>query len=215
MTHALNNGHARRLNWILASVIALWFTAVVAGAQTGFFASLYMPWIAVIVATTIAVPTAWYFTSSRLRQHMEAIGHRRLMLLHVWRIPAALLFFWYGLRGELPPVFWILAGTGDLIAGSFAAYLMFKPESAARYRSLHTFGFADFIVAVGTGLTYTLMLDPRMALIATLPMALIPLFGVGISGATHLIAFDMLRRGVGMAAAPAVTHRAELPAGAQ
>jgi hypothetical protein len=37
-----------------------------------------------------------------------------------------------------------------------------------------------------------------MAPIAILPLALIPLFGVGISGATHLMAFDMLRRGVGL-----------------
>jgi hypothetical protein len=51
--------------------------------------------------------------------------------------------------------------------------------------------------AEGTGLTFTLLLDFRMAPIATLPLALIPLFGVGISGASHLMAFDMLRRGVG------------------
>ena len=55
------------------------------------------------------------------------------------------------------------------------------------------FGFADFVVAVGTGLTYTLLLDPRMNLIAELPMALIPLFGVGLSGASHIVAFDMMR----------------------
>jgi hypothetical protein len=201
MNTQLNENETRRITWRLAGIAALWFIAVIAGAQTGFFASLYMPWIAAIVAATIALPTAWYFLSSRLRRYVDAIGHRRLMLLHTWRVPAALLFFWYGLRGELPPVFWILAGTGDFIAGSYAAYLMFKPESAARYRSFHAFGFADFVVAVGTGLTYTLLLDPRMAAIAALPMALIPLFGVGISGATHLMAFDMLRRGVGVAGA--------------
>ena len=125
------------------------------------------------------------------------------MLMHAWRIPAALLFFWYGFQEKLPPLFWVLAGTGDLIAGSYAVYLAFKPETVERYRSFHRFGFADFIVAVGTGLTYTLLQDPKMALVTVLPMALIPLFGVGISGATHLIAFDMLRRGSGMQRAAA------------
>jgi hypothetical protein len=67
-----------------------------------------------------------------------------------------------------------------------------------RYRSFHRFGFADFVVAVGTGLTFTLLQDPLMALITTLPFALIPLFGVGISGASHLMAFDMLRRHTGL-----------------
>ena len=62
---------------------------------------------------------------------------------------------------------------------------------------MHRFGFVDFVIAVGTGLTFTLLLDPRMELIATLPFALIPLFGVGISGASHIVAFDMLRRQAG------------------
>jgi hypothetical protein len=33
-----------------------------------------------------------------------------------------------------------------------------------------------------------------MASIAAFPLALIPLFGVGVSGASHLIAFDVMRR---------------------
>jgi hypothetical protein len=37
-----------------------------------------------------------------------------------------------------------------------------------------------------------------MAGIETLPMALIPLYGAGISGASHIMAFDLLRRGVGI-----------------
>jgi len=56
------------------------------------------------------------------------------------------------------------------------------------------FGFADFICAVGTGLTFTLIGDPLMATLTTLPMALIPLFGVGISGASHIVALNALRR---------------------
>ena len=62
----------------------------------------------------------------------------------------------------------------------------------------HLFGFADFVVAVGTGLTLFLLNDSRMAGIQTLPMALIPFYGVGISGASHIIAFDLLRRHAGL-----------------
>jgi len=181
-------------------MVAVWGAAVVLGAETGVFASLYMPLIAVIVAATIIVPTLVYMTSPRLKAYADRIGHGPIVLFHTWRIPAALAFFWYGLQGELPTAFWVLAGSGDLLAGSYAAYLMLQPDTARRYLPFHIFGFADFVVAVGTGLTFTLLQDPRMALIATLPMALIPLWGVGISGVTHLIAFDMLRRGVGATA---------------
>jgi hypothetical protein len=187
----------RRITWAIGGVITIWGAAVVAGAETGFFASLYMPLIGAIVAATIIVPTLIYFASPRLQAYVDTTGHSPILLFHTWRVPAALAFFWYGLQGELPTAFWVLAGTGDFIAGSYAAYLMLQPESTRRYLSFHIFGFADFVVAVGTGLTFTLLQDPRMALIAALPMALIPLWGVGISGVTHLIAFDMLRRGTG------------------
>jgi hypothetical protein len=33
-----------------------------------------------------------------------------------------------------------------------------------------------------------------MALLTILPMALIPLFGVGLSGASHIVALNALRR---------------------
>jgi hypothetical protein len=184
---------------LLRVLLTAWAAAVVVAATSGALARVYPPLIAAIVAATIILPTVWYFASAALRDTMDRFGHRRIVLFHTWRIPAALLFFWYGLQGQLPPLFWILAGIGDLIAGSYALWLSFRPESAARYRSFHIFGFADFVVAVGTGLTYTLLLDPRMAPIATLPLALVPLFGVGISGATHVMAFDMLRRGAGLA----------------
>lgn len=190
---------SRPLYWFIPTLLVLWAATVVGAAQSGALAMLYPPLIAAVVAATIAIPSVWYFSSRALQAYMDRVGHRRIVLFHTWRIPAALLFFWYGLQGQLPPLFWILAGTGDLIAGSYALWLSFKPESPVRYRSFHIFGFADFVVAVGTGLTYTLLLDPRMAPIATLPLALVPLFGVGISGATHLIAFDMLRRGTGLA----------------
>ncbi|MDZ7875168.1 MAG: permease [Rhizobium sp.] len=186
--------------WFILGVLVFWLSAVIFGAASGYLARIYMPFVALIVAATIVGPAMWYFTSTRFRAVIESIGHYRIMLFHIWRIPAALLFFWYGFQGLLPPVFWVLAGIGDLIAGSYALYLAVRPESAKTYWSFHRFGFADFLVAVGTGLTFTLLQDPRMGPIASLPLALIPLFGVGVSGASHLMAFDMLKRGAGFGA---------------
>jgi hypothetical protein len=183
-----------------AGYTAAWGSAVVIAAASGALASLYRPLIGAIVAATIAAPMVWYALSVSFRALIERIGHRRIVMFHIWRIPAALLFFWYGFQGALPTAFWALAGTGDLIAGLYALRLSLRGGGDARSTfSFHRFGFADFVVAVGTGLTFTLLDDPRMAPVAALPLALIPLFGVGISGASHLMAFDMLRRGVGFA----------------
>jgi len=57
----------------------------------------------------------------------------------------------------------------------------------ARIRTYHVFGFADFAVAVGTGLTFTLLPDPKMPAVAHLPFAV-----------PHLTGSAMLRRATGL-----------------
>jgi hypothetical protein len=107
---------------------------------------------------------------------------------------AALLFFYFGGLGLLPERFVLHAAWGDLIAGLAALGVVALPFAISRYLAVHLFGFADFLLAVGTGLYFTLVDPPAMDAIRSLPLALIPLFGVGISGATHIIAFDLMRR---------------------
>lgn len=192
-----------------------WALAVAVLADRGVFLAMPMPAIALLVAVGILVLTAAYFFSRRLQGYIEEIGLYALTVLHIWRIPAALAFFVYGLAGQLPTLFWVLAGVGDLVAGLYAWKLAVSKPDAAAYLRFHLFGFADFVVAVGTGLTFTLLQDPKMATIAVLPLVLIPLFGVGISGATHLIAFDQLRRSrrLPSSAMPPTEHQSAMRSG--
>lgn len=180
-----------------AAWTAGWFATVIVASQSGLLGTLgrsFMPGFALLVALGIAVPVALYFCWPGLRHTVNAIGLHRLTLMHIWRIPAALVFFWYGLRGELPPLFWIIAGVGDFLAGAYAVTLLWRERTLELYRRIHVFGFVDFVSAVGLGLTFTLLDDPRMTLLTTLPMALIPLFGVGLSGASHIVALTRLTR---------------------
>jgi len=39
-----------------------------------------------------------------------------------------------------------------------------------------------------------LLQEPKMSLLTTLPMALIPLFGAGLSGASHIVALHTLSK---------------------
>lgn len=183
--------------YLLAALAAAWMLAVVLASVGGALAALahaFMPGYALLVALGIGAPVALYYASPSAREAVDALGLRKLTLMHAWRIPAALLFFYYGVQGRLPTPFWVLAGAGDFLAGLFAASLLFGRPTEADYRRVHRFGFTDFVVAVGTGLTFTLLGDARMALLTTLPMALIPLFGVGLSGASHIIALTSLLR---------------------
>lgn len=179
---------------VLSVFLAAWGLAVAAAAHAGVFQAIRPIYYGPLVAAGIMVPFLIYALTPAVRRYFDNVGVYPLTVLHVWRIPAALAFFWYGFHNQLPPAFWILAGVGDFLAGVNALPLLTGSASDDAYFRIHRFGFADFVVAVGTGLLFTLLNDPRMATIRELPMVLIPLFGVGISGASHLIAFDLLRR---------------------
>jgi hypothetical protein len=179
---------------ILLVALAAWGLAVVFAAEAEIYSAIPPLFLAAIIALGIVIPVVIYAMSEAFRSYIRALGLRSITAFHVWRIAAALVFFWYGENELLPQIFVQNAGIGDLAAGLFALVVLLLPESRNRYLAFHIFGFADFVVAVGTGLTLFLLNDARMTGIQTLPMALIPFYGVGISGASHIMAFDLLRR---------------------
>jgi hypothetical protein len=198
MNDAIDN-RKRRGTHILLGILAIWGLAVVIAAETGAYGAIHPQLLAPIIALGIVVPVAVYAISRNFREYVQAVGLRSLTAFHVWRIAAALVFFWYGTHNLLPDAFVRNAGWGDFIAGLLALGVLLLPENRGRYLLFHIVGLADFVVAVGTGLTFFLLNDSRMSAIETLPMALIPFYGVGISGASHIMAFDLLRRGAGSA----------------
>lgn len=186
---------------VLLGVLIVWGLAVVVATEAGVYRAVYPLWLAGLIALGIVAPVVVYALSSGFRACIEIIGLRTLTAFHIWRIAAALVFFWYGAHDLLPEVFVRNAGWGDFIAGWLALGVTLMPKTRNRYALFHLFGFADFVVAVGTGVTCFLLKDPRMSGIQTLPMALILFYGVGISGASHIMAFDLLRRRSGLSTA--------------
>lgn len=181
----------------VATLLAFWAGGVAVAASTGLLEQVPPRAIAGLVVVGVALPTLAYATHAATRQWVENFGLRRLTLFHAWRIVAAMLFFSYGAAGQLPPLFVERAAWGDLIAGVLAVVVVMMPFVRWRYAAMHVFGAIDFVTAVGTGLYFTLSDPESMVQIRYLPLALIPMFGVALSGATHLIAFDLLRRRVG------------------
>ena len=182
----------------VATVIVLWAVAVASGSALGLFALFPLPLFGALVALLLVATATVYVLNEPLRGMVERFGLRRLTVLHIWRVPAALAFFYFGSHGLLPPLFVALAGGGDLLAGIFAILVVTAlPRSRPAHLAFHAFGMADFVLAVGTGLTFALRSEPLMGTIALFPLALIPLLGVPLSGATHVMAFDLLRRRLG------------------
>lgn len=182
---------ARGMAW---GLVLAWGAAVAIGSALGAMNDWPPFGIAGTVAAGIVLPALAYFFNGALRTSVEDAGLRSITAFHAWRIPAALTFYWYGAHNLLPATFVERAATGDLIAGVLAVAVAVWWPRRSGYWFFHVVGMADFLVAVGTGLSLTLAATPEMRNIVTFPVALIPLFGVGLSGASHIMAFDLLLR---------------------
>jgi hypothetical protein len=71
---------------------------------------------------------------------------------------------------------------------------MIAPASRWKYAAFHVFGMLDFVLAVGTGLTFSVLNVPLMENIAAWPMVIIPLFGVCVTGSLSVMTLDRLVR---------------------
>jgi hypothetical protein len=181
-----------RMTRQLIYVIGIWGLGVGIASYLGLFRLFPLPWFALCVAMGIIAPLLVYWSNSTFRAYIQELHLNRLTLFHLWRIPAALAFLYYGNQHLLPETFVRHAAWGDLMAGSLVFLVLALPKNYWKYWGFHLFGLADFVLAVGTGLTFSLLHIPMMETLRTFPIALIPLFGVGISGASHLMALDIL-----------------------
>ena len=179
--------------WIAASVLA-WISAVLIASSSGWLGSLSPLAPPPIAALTIIIPVAIYFAVPAFREYIARVGLRRLTAVHVLRIAAAPLFFWYGTHHLLPQVFVDRAAWGDIAAGVIALLVVTLWPRPSGYWLAHLFGMADFFVAFGTAIALTRQDSSAVHAVTGLPIALIPFFGVGFLATTHVMAYHLLLR---------------------
>ncbi len=177
-----------------AAVVAVWGVAVATLSLTGGLVRIPLLVLPALIVAGIAVPLLVVARSPRMRRIVRDVDLAHLTWFNAWRVPAAIAFFAVGAAGLLPARFVANAAWGDLVAGLLAPVVVLAARRlAARarvraYLAFHVFSFGDFVVAVGTGLTFTLLADPLMRTLLDTPMALIPLWGVPITGTISLLA---------------------------
>ena len=183
---------ARKGGWIIGVGFGLYSAIAVMLSATGVYASIHPNFFALTIVFSMSALVLAYFKLPSVRAFAEWVGPYHLASFHIWRIGAALAFLYYGAQGWLPDIFVNLAGWGDMLAGVLAAGLVLIPTTFSRIKAVHIIGMADFVVAVGTGLTLQLLQEPLIANLVYLPIALIPLVGVPLSGASHVVALHIL-----------------------
>lgn len=179
--------------WLILA-LSVWAIAIFWGGYYGFFAAISPTWIPHIVVAGIMTPVLFYYFNESFRSYIVSISLKYLTLFNVWRIPAGLVFLYYGSHNLLPEEFVHNAAYGDLAVGVLVPIVLVLPGRIGKYLAFHIFGLLDFVVAVGTGLTLTLLQVPLMENIRTFPILLIPLYGVCITGALHIMTLDILLR---------------------
>jgi len=177
----------------LVSILFVWLLMVCIAGYFDWISLIPLPLFGIVVFLLIAGGTLIYFYQPAFKKYIrETWSLKHLMVFHIWRIVAGLLFLHYGDLGLLPDTFVKRAAYGDILAGLLVPVVLIAGQSRRGYMVFNVIGFVDFLLAVGTGLFLSMAGNSAMKVIETLPLVVIPLFGVPISGISHIMAFDKL-----------------------
>ncbi len=189
---------------IIRSVIWLWLIAALLVGNSGVLGRLPMPAVQGILFALTALLLLAYARLSTVRNWINSLDLRGLVLLHVTRFVGIYFLLMYR-RGMLPYDFAVRGGWGDIIVATLALLVGLLPLSPdTRRRAItvwNVIGTLDILFVVATAGRLGLAGDPLMRNLTVLPLSLLPTFLVPIIIATHILIFLRLRP----AAAPAAS----------
>jgi len=192
------SGHAETTRMqtriIFTSVLTFWGLGVLMAGHFGVFTRVPLLVFGPLVLTGIVAPILAYYWSALLRDFIGSVDPVSLTIFHIWRIPAGLTFLYYGSRHLLPHRFVLNAGYGDIAVGLLVPVILLLRGGVRKYIVFDVLSLLDFVVAVGTGITFTLLQVPSMENIRAFPVVLIPLYGVCVTGALSVMALDSILR---------------------
>jgi hypothetical protein len=123
-----------------------------------------------------------------------------LVALQVWRL-LAITFLILLAQGQLPALFAVPAGVGDILAGlaaPFVARRLREPGGRSLALGWNVFGLLDLIVAIGLGVTLNpgplqvFHTSPSTAVLTTFPLTLFSTFFVPLSMLLHVLSLRYL-----------------------
>jgi len=209
---ALPGDKSRRLRWTLvsAAVFASWLVGIVLLAANDVFRA-DAPRIPVALLSTLAV--GYLFLLSRtFREIVAGIPQHWLIAVQTFRILGGVFLVRY-FQGQLPAIFAVPAGVGDVLTGLFAplvAYWWFVGKPYARRAAIawNLFGMADLVNAVAIG-----ALTSGGGGGIVFPIVLIPIYAVPRAFLMHSYSLIGLLRGTARHPAPSESLHYGIEAG--
>ncbi len=197
----------RRTTWLAIMIPdTLWFAVAWSAAINGVFitGAAPVPFLPLAIFLPVIIGAPLLLLSKRVGQVLDAMPATWLVALQLYRVFGS-QFLAYWLRGTLPGVFALPAGTGDVLTGLFAlpaAIALAAGTAEGRKAAIlwNIFGLADFAVAITLGIITS---PGRFELIVSnlpginagaYPNVLTPAFVVPSSILLHALSLRQLRR---------------------
>jgi hypothetical protein len=204
---AMRAGLGRRRAALLAggaaAVLGGWFTASAVIAGHGWYHTRLghgVPWMPVAVVGFLGLLLVLRRIPVVARALTAPGMLHRLELPHSFRAVDGVAFLLIMALGQLPPLFALPAGLGDIAAGIAAPLVAYKLAQGTGRRAalwFNAFGMTDLVVALTLGAVtaYQLIhLTPSGAPISELPLAVVPTVGVPLLFAVHITSVTGLVR---------------------
>lgn len=182
------------------SALALWGAAGLTLAASGVVGVLPRPAIPLLIWSPVIAAVVAYRRSAALRAFVAAVDLRAVVLYHVVRVLFGTLFLVEMRAGNLPASFAMLAGPGDIVAGTLAvpaALLATRTDRTSRALLLawNALGLLDILAVFLTAQRLIFVVgDPKLfETFQRMPYAALPLLVVPLVLVTHLVVFLRLR----------------------
>jgi hypothetical protein len=200
-----------RIAVISGVVLTAWAILTTMLARRGFFPPRDLtspPPIGITLALVLFVLAVCLLVSPSLRGLLT--NQRNLILLNLWRL-VGVVFLVLMANGQMPALWALPAGIGDVIVGAMAPWIarhVETPQGRRRAVIFNLFGMADLVVAVGLGImtspgpAQVFHTTPTSELATRFPLALVPTFLVPLAWTLHVVSLWQL---VGGSWAPAWT----------
>ena len=163
-----------------------------------------VPYIALAIGAPILVGTFLLFRWKKVQEIIAVVPQSWLVGFQFYRI-IGVTFLVLHAAGQLPGIFALPAGYGDLFVGLTALLVgTAYAQNHARRDQLVTlwnwFGIADLVIALATGFLSSpsrfqlFSLDAPNFLIGSFPLVMIPIYAVPLSIVLHLASLTKMRR---------------------
>lgn len=183
--------------------LAAWASVVTAWSLRGAFRQpdqQSFPPIGIHLLIVLALALCLAISRS-LRALLSQQQH--LISLHLWRL-VGIMFLFLMAHGQMPALWALPAGIGDIIIGIAAPWVARQvetPQGKQRAVIFNLFGMADLIVAVGLGIMTSpgalqvFHTTPTSDFATTFPLVLVPAFLVPLAFVLHVVSLWQLRHG--------------------